>query len=93
MDMNSMNAAQFADKDILTDILSSQKFITDGYNTYANECATPALKTDFMNILNEEHRIQNEVFNEMQSRGWYATEAANKDKICQAKQKYQSVTL
>lgn len=83
----------FSDKDIMQDMLSSQKFMADGYNSYANECATPAVKTDFMNILNEEHQIQNEVFTEMQKRGWYATEPADQNKIDQAKQKYQMGTM
>lgn len=83
--------ASFSDKDILTDVLSSQKFVTDGYNSYANECATPAVRTDFVNILNEEHMIQSEVFTEMQGRGWYATEAADQNKVNQAKQKYTSM--
>lgn len=73
---------------MINDALSSQKFITDGYNTFANECATPALKTDFMNILSEEHQIQHELFLEMQKRGWYQVEAADEQKIQQAKQKY-----
>lgn len=83
----------FSDKDILTDALSSQKFITDNYNTFANECATPAVRADFVNILNEEHMIQNEVFTEMQGRGWYPTEAADQNKINQAKQKYISMGM
>ena len=86
--MNQKSA--FCDKDMMTDMLSSQKFITDGYNTYANECATPALKTDFMNILNEEHQIQNEIFTEMQKRGWYPTEPAEQCKINEVKQNYSS---
>ncbi len=78
----------FSDKDILTDVLSSQKFVSDGYNSFANECATPAVRTDFVNILNEEHQIQSEIFTEMQGRGWYATEAADQNKINQTNQKY-----
>lgn len=84
--------AKFGDKEILTDVLSSQKFVTDGYNSFANECATPAVKADFMNILNEEHQIQGEIFTEMQSRGWYPVEAADQNKINQAKQKYTSMS-
>lgn len=84
--------AKFGDKEILTDVLSSQKFVTDGYNTFANECATPALRADFMNILNEEHQIQNEIFTEMQTRGWYPVEAADQNKINQARQKYTSMS-
>ena len=81
----------FGDKDMLTDVLSSQKFVTDGYNTSANESATPAIRSDFVNILTEEHQIQNEVFTEMQNRGWYPVEAADQNKINQARQKYQSM--
>jgi spore coat protein CotF len=86
MDLSNQNA--YCDKEILTDLLTSQKHITENYNTFANECATPAVKTDFMNILNEEHQLQNEVFTEMQKRGWYQTEAAEQTKINQTKQKY-----
>lgn len=85
-----MNQNSFCDKEILTDMLSSQKLITNGYNTFANECATPAIKTDFINLLKEEHQIQNEVFQEMHKRGWYPTESADQNKINQAKQKYSA---
>ena len=86
-----MNTSQpsFSDKDIITDLLSSQKFETGGYNTSANECACPSLRSDIMNILNEEHQIQSDVFGEMQKRGWYPTEAADQSKINQVKQKFQ----
>ena len=88
-----MNTQSFCDKDMLTDMLSSQKFVTEGYNSFANECATPSVKSSFMNILTEEHQIQNEVFGEMQKRGWYQVEAADQNKVTQTKQKYQSAIL
>ena len=78
----------FSDQDILTDMLASQKFITGGYNTFCNECATPAVKTCFTDILSEEHGIQHEVFTEMQARGFYPVEAAEATKINEAKQKF-----
>jgi spore coat protein CotF len=78
----------FCDQDMMKDLLSSQKFISDNYNSCANECATPAVHTDFMNILRDEHQIQNDVFCEMQTRGWYPTEAADQNKVTKAKQKY-----
>lgn len=89
MQINS-GAGNFTEKEMLTDMLSSQKFVTDGYNTFANECATPVIKSEFMNILNEEHQIQHEVFLEMQKRGWYQTEAAEQNKVNSAKQKFSS---
>ena len=87
---DSVSHAAFSDQDIMKDMLSSQKFVADSYNTYANECATPAIKSDFMNILNEEHQLQNQLFHEMNKRGWYPTEAADQNKISQVRQKYTS---
>ena len=84
------NQPSLTEQEMLTDALSSQKMMTDVYNTGANECANPALKADFMNILNEEHQIQHEIFSEMQKRGWYQTEQAPQDKVNQAKQKFLS---
>ncbi|MCL2056431.1 MAG: spore coat protein [Oscillospiraceae bacterium] len=86
--MMEMKNQSYHEKEMLTDLLASQKFVTGGYNTFANECATPAIKTDFVNILTEEHRLQNEIFCEMHKRGWYQTEAADQNKVNMAKQKY-----
>lgn len=80
-----------ADKELLEDALTSQKHITDTYNTYTNECATPEIRDDFMNILREEHQIQADVFTEMQKRGWYTPAPAEQQKINQTKQKFQSM--
>lgn len=80
----------FGDKEIMTDILNSQKTITGSYNNGANEAAGAALKSGFMNILNEEHQIQHEVFLEMQKRGWYCPPQAEQQKINQTKQKFSS---
>jgi spore coat protein CotF len=91
--MDIRNGQSYQDKEMVTDLLASQKFVTGGYNTFANECATPAIKSDFVNILREEHQLQNEIFNEMHKRGWYQTEAADQNKVNQAKQKYSSTGL
>ncbi|MBP0979672.1 MAG: spore coat protein [Oscillospiraceae bacterium] len=85
-----LNSNCFGEKEMLTDALSSQKFATENYNTFANECSNPAVKNEFMNILNEEHQIQFEVFSEMQKRGWYAVQQAEQQKVSQAKQKYKN---
>lgn len=91
--MNSMNQQnqqnqQFGDREMMNDVLSNQKFLTESYNTYANECSSPAVLSELINILNEEHQLQHEVFGEMQKRGWYQTEPAQQQKIQQTKQKF-----
>lgn len=85
-----MNNAQMQEKEILNDVLSSEKALTGSYNNFANESATPTVRDEFMRILTEEHQIQSDVFDEMQKRGWYPTPAAEQQKIQQAKQKFQN---
>lgn len=34
------------DKELMDDCLTSQKYITDGYNTFANECCKRAASAD-----------------------------------------------
>ncbi len=80
----------FGDKEIMTDLLDSQKTITGLYNQSANECASEALRGAMMRILEEEHSMQVDVFSQIQQRGWYPTTPAQQDKINAARQKYAS---
>lgn len=82
------NSSVFTDKERLQDALSSQKLITENYNTFTNECATPEVRNVFMSILKEEHEIQNDIFCEMQKRGWYQLQPAEAQKIQQTKTKF-----
>ena len=85
--MNSTSTV-FSDKDRLQDALASQKFITENYNTFTNECVTPEVRGVFMSILKEEHDMQNEIFVEMQKRGWYQVQPAEQQKIQQTRTKF-----
>lgn len=82
-----MNSFLSCDKELLEDCLNSQKHIETNYNIWANECVDYCLKDDMMNILKEEHEMHSDLFTEMQNRGWYATEAADPNKITQTRQK------
>lgn len=72
----------------LTDLLSSQKFLTAAYNSYCCESATPAVRSSLFSILEDEHRIQEEIFNEMNTRGYYPLEKAEDTKLNAEKQKF-----
>lgn len=91
--MNEFNITNntMADKEIMSDVLESQKQITGYYNAAANEAAAETIRREFLNILNEEHQIQAEVFYEMQKRGWYPTQPAEQQQVQQTKQKFQSM--
>ena len=80
-------AATLGDKEIFKDFLSSQKQIAASYNTFAGECVNPQLRNAFLNILDEEHRIQADLFCDMTAKGWYQPEQADRQKIDQTRQK------
>jgi spore coat protein CotF len=85
-----MNTAYFSDKEMITDVLSTQRFITSGYNTTATEASGPKIKSTLVSILEEEQGIGHDIFVEMQNRGWYQTESAPQNKVDQAKEKFSS---
>ncbi len=86
---NTQTTGNMGDKEVLGDILSSQKLIASNYNNYAGECVNINLRDEFLNILKDEHTIQTEIFNEMTSRGYYQTKAAPQNEITTVLQKFQ----
>jgi spore coat protein CotF len=88
---DNQTSPKMGDIDFMNDSLASQKLISETYNMYANECATPNLRDEFLNILKDEHQIQAELFSEMQKRGWYQVKPADQNLVMQAKQKFQNI--
>lgn len=90
--MNNMSSTgNMTDKELINDSIASQKMLSDVYNTYANECVNINLRDDFLSILKEEHNIETDLFNEMQSRGWYQVKQADQTMINEAKNKLSSM--
>ena len=80
-------ASILSEQEILKDSLITQKHIADSYNTYAGECTSQQLRNTMLNILDEEHNIQADIFNSLKSHGWYQPEPAEQQKIANARQK------
>lgn len=78
----------YTEKEILGDALSSQKATTALFNTSANECVHEDVRQTILNILSEEHEIQQDVFNMMHAEGYYPTPDADAKKVQQLKQQY-----
>ena len=72
----------YTDKEVLQDALTAEKTATNNYNTYAT------VREAILNCLSEEHKIQEEVFNAMHTRGLYPTPEAEDKKVDEAKQKF-----
>jgi spore coat protein CotF len=81
---------QFTKEQTMIDLLSSQKHLTSMYNTYCCEAATGTLRSSLLSILQDEHRIVEEIFNEMNVRGLYPVQRAEEKKIADAKNKFAS---
>ena len=78
----------FDEKARLMDMLNSEKQMTAIYNTSLCESETVGVRNCLSSILKEEHTMQNELFMQMKSRGWYPTETAEQTKLEQAQQKF-----
>ena len=86
---NLNQAAQImGEKELLQDSLISQKLVTSTYNIFAGECVSEQLRGAMLNILDDEHRIQADIFCALQAKGWYQTEPADQNKVQQTRQKY-----
>ena len=88
--MNRMQNNVFPEKEQITDLLSAEKFLAGNYNTFLLESASPQMVRCLTNLLSDTHTMQQTVFGEMQSRGWYPTPKAEDTKINQAKQKFST---
>lgn len=58
------------DQEIFTDALQAEEEMTSLYNHFANRSATVAVRSEFLNLLNDEHQLQIEIADEMRKRGW-----------------------
>ena len=85
------NMKKMTEKELMTDLLSSEKFLTGVYNTYCCEAATSTVKSALMSLLQDVHRMQEEIFGEMNSRGWYQLEKAEEQKLNSEKQKFSQM--
>ena len=72
----------------MTDLLNCEKHMTGIYNTFLCETETASVRSCFAEMLTDEHRMQESLFAEMKSRGWYQTQQAEEQKLQAAKQKF-----
>ena len=77
----------YTEKEVLSDALNSEKNATTLYNLSANECIHENLRCTMMDLLQKEHEIQVDVFNQMHTMGYYP--AAESKKMQDAKAKFE----
>lgn len=87
-EMNIDHGIEMNDRDYLNDILATEKYLTDGFNTFAREASHTELHNDIRNILDETHDCAREIFNLMFKDGFYSFQAASQQEINQTEQKF-----
>ena len=75
------------DQERMTDFICSEKKMSANY---ASECVNLSLRDDFLNILNQGHQTQSDLFRMAQSKGWYQVEQAPASKVSQAYTKFSN---
>ncbi len=83
----SQNCA-FGDKERMTDFLSNEKFMAAQYCAQLSEAATPEVVRCLAELSADTHNAQQQLFQEMNSRGWYPVAKAQDQELTQAKQKF-----
>ena len=78
--------AQMDDKNMLNDMLNTEKQLVGVYASFLCECASQDGRQLFAGNLTQTAQDQFQTFRLMQQKGWYQVEQAEKGKINQARQ-------
>ena len=83
-----MDTDYFGDREILIDILLSEKQLSSSYNGCINESTGEAFSHILENILNETHRMRLDILKAIQKRGWHKTRNASSQDIEMLKRRF-----
>ena len=86
-----MNNAVFSEREIINDVLSTEKQMITAYGTYLAESTCENLRSELMKIINDKQQIQYQVFDLMRQKGWYQVKNANMNDVQNATQKFQGM--
>ncbi|MCI8477500.1 MAG: spore coat protein [Oscillospiraceae bacterium] len=78
------------DQERMTDFILAEKKMSANYDTFASECVNVQLRDEFLNLINQGHQTQTDLFKLAQSKGWYQVEAAPAAKISTAYTKFSN---
>lgn len=79
-----------SDRDIMENLLLTTKGVCDLYMHGTLESTTTNIHQAFNTALNDSLCMQDNIYKEMQSHGWYSTEQAQQQQINQLKQKFST---
>lgn len=89
--MNNQSNSSLSEKDMMQDLLTTEKQIISSYSTGVTESSSMHLRSTLVNNLNCAQDIQFRVFEAMNKKGWYPVKQAQPAEIQQLKLKSQQM--
>lgn len=77
--------ASFTEKELMNDLLASEKQVIGAYSTGMTESSCPNLRSTLEGNFKNVEKVQYEVFNAMQQKGWYQIKEAPTNEVQQLK--------
>ena len=84
----TVKGPQLNERDILNDVLSTEKHLTEGYNIFNLEAGADRIHKVANGILFETHQAARETFNMMFKKGWYKLNSAKNQSLAGTKQQF-----
>ncbi|MFD3448763.1 spore coat protein [Microbacteriaceae bacterium 4G12] len=85
---NIPQTPQMNDRDFINDMLSTEKYLKNGYDIAQNEASHQPLFQALNMIYTETQTCQRELYNLMLQKGWYTLEQAEQPKMQQKMQQF-----
>ncbi len=85
-----VKGADLNDRDILNDVLATEKYLTDNFNIFVREVSHDQLHQVTMGIFIETHQTAREAYNLMFKKGWYTLTSASRQAVDQVHQQFSN---
>lgn len=89
-ELSNVKGPEMNDRDMLNDVLSTEKYLTDSFNVMTRETSFKQLFNDVNLIQNETQQCARKIFNLMFEKGWYKLQAADQNEIQQTQQDFSN---
>ena len=83
---------QFSEKDLMQDLLATEKQVISAYSTGITESSCPNLRGTLINNYKNASDVQYKVFDAMRQKGWYPTKDAPSNEVQQLKDEANQMT-
>jgi len=83
--------SKMTEKDIMDDLLLSEKHGTEAYTTGITESSCPNLRQILNKCEQNIFKSQENIFNAMNQRGWYKIKKADSQEVQNAKNEYNQI--